>query len=187
MHVCTHRPHLFRPHLLVSREMFKKYSDETDVDSYVQRAKNFYYIIKASFGGSGKHFGVGTTAKPKLNLQEVDNVILAAHERLKRVLIENLDCKDLIERYDREHTLFYLDPPYRVASSKTYHSYFKDEDYIHLNEVLKGIKGRFIMSLNDDLFIRELFKGFRFEEVETTYSIMKSGSSKVRELLIMNF
>jgi DNA adenine methylase len=175
---------------LVSREMFKKYIDdsgEDDVKSYVKRAKNFYYIIKASFGGSGKHFGVMTTSKPKLNLQEVDHIIFSAHDRLKRVIIENLDCKDLIERHDREFTLFYLDPPYRTASSKSYHSYFKDEDYIRLNEVLRGINGLFIMSLNDDKFIRELFKGFRFEEVETRYSIMAKGSSKVKELLIMNY
>lgn len=174
---------------LVSREMFKKYKtdDNEDIKSYVKKAKRFYYIIKASFGGSGNHFGVGTTTKPKLNLQEVDQIILSAHERLKRVIIENLDYKDLIERYDRDYTLFYLDPPYRTASSKTYYSYFKDEDYIRLNEVLRGIKGRFILSLNDEIFTRELFKGFNIERVKTTYSIMKNAAKKVNELLIMNF
>lgn len=104
---------------LVSREYFSKLKrEEPNPDcSNVLRAKRFFYLIKASFGGQGGNFGVTPSAKPKLNLVEVDTVIQKAHDRLKRVTIEQLDFEPLITRYDRDYTLFYLDPPYRTPSS----------------------------------------------------------------------
>ncbi len=51
--------------------------------------------------------------------------------------------------------------------------------------LLKGISGRFILSINDTPEIRTLFAGFDIEEVETGYSI--SGKPQgVKELLIGN-
>ena len=54
---------------------------------------------------------------------------------------------------------------------------------------LAGIKGRFLMSINDVPEIRETFGGFRIEAVTTTYSIAakRTGRSKAGELLIANF
>ncbi len=174
---------------LVSRELFNKYKKELQEEELtpVQRAKRFYYILKASFGGQGTTFGYSTTSKPKLNLMEFEKIVMEAHQRLKRVIIENLDYKEIIKRYDREHTLFYLDPPYRMPSSKAYVQYFTDEDYIALKEVLSKIKGKFILSLNDDPFLRKLFRHFKIEEVCTQYSISKATVKKVRELIIRNF
>ena len=53
---------------------------------------------------------------------------------------------------------------------------------------LRGLKGRFILSLNDVPGVRETFAGFRFQEVKTTYSIASTGASPERaELLISNW
>lgn len=51
------------------------------------------------------------------------------------------------------------------------------------------IKSRFILSLNDVPEVREIFAGFRIEEVRTTYSISSRRNDGVgarAELLISN-
>ena len=53
--------------------------------------------------------------------------------------------------------------------------------------ILKDIKGKFILSLNDHPAVRDIFKDFYIKEVETTYSIaVKTSASKVGELIISN-
>lgn len=57
-----------------------------------------------------------------------------------------------------------------------------------LAAVLAGIKGRFILSLNDVQAVRETFAGFGITEVKTTYTIASKGQQPDRaELLIANF
>lgn len=65
--------------------------------------------------------------------------------RLSQVMIECLDFRDLIPRYDREHTLFFLDPPY--LKFKSYEHNFVERDFYDLAEVLSDIKGRFLMTI----------------------------------------
>ncbi len=111
------------------------------------------------------------------------------HWRLARVCIENEPYKSVIGRYDRPHTFFYLDPPY--YGMKVYRFNFEQGDFGGLAEVLGGIKGKFLMSLNDHKEVRRIFRGFRIQTVPTKYSSMnarhKGRSTQRRELLIRNY
>jgi len=49
---------------------------------------------------------------PRLNLTTIEETLLDAHWRLEKVNVECLDALDCIRRYDRQHTLFFIDPPY---------------------------------------------------------------------------
>ncbi len=51
--------------------------------------------------------------------------------------------------------------------------------------LLRGIKGRFILSLNDTPEVRATFTGFTFEEVETRYSVNAKATRRARDVLIM--
>lgn len=61
---------------------------------------------------------------------------------------------------------------------------FTKDDHERLKAVLSGIKGRFILSYNDDEYIRELYKDFEIIPVERQNNLSK-GSYK--ELIIKNF
>lgn len=64
-----------------------------------------------------------------------------------------------------------------------------EKDFYDLAEVLAGIKGRFMMTINDTPEIREIFKRFWIEEVELKYSMSKKEGSRSQvrtELLIGN-
>lgn len=54
-------------------------------------------------------------------------------------------------------------------------------------EVLAGIKGRFLMTINDTPEVRDIFKRFWIDEVELKYSMSKKEGSRSQirtELLI---
>jgi DNA adenine methylase len=54
---------------------------------------------------------------------------------------------------------------------------------------LAGIKGKFLLSINDHPVVREWYKPFYIEEVETRYTLCRqqSGRQPVKELFITNY
>lgn len=177
---------------LVSRDEWNRLNHvapETLTD--IQRAAQFYYLQKMSFGGkvTGRVFGTATKSPPRLNLvpQRMEEDLSAAHLRLARVMVENLDYADCIKRYDRPHTFFYIDPPYYNCENDYGKGMFDKSDFENLADILGNLQGRFLLSINDMPQIRELFKGFKIEEADTTYSTGSSGPKKVTELLVRNF
>ena len=57
-----------------------------------------------------------------------------------------------------------------------------------LKAVLSSIKGRFILSYNDDAYVRELYKGYNIEEISRNNSLAgKTKTSEFKELIIRNY
>ena len=76
--------------------------------------------------------------------------------RLDGVVIENKDFENHIKVYDREKALFCCDPPYH-KTKRHYSVKFAEADHERLCTLLHEIKGRFILSYNDDDYIRTLY------------------------------
>lgn len=174
---------------LTSRQMYKWLQatpEETLTD--VQRAARFYYLQKNAFGGrvSGRNFGTATTSAPRLNLLRLEEDISQAHLRLAHTYIEHLEWAECITRYDREHTLFYCDPPY--WGTEGYGVDFGIEQYDRMAELGKSIKGKMIISVNDIPEMRKAFAGLHMDSVGITYTVGGTGKSgKVAELVIKNW
>ena len=109
------------------------------------------------------------------------------HERLTGVTIEQLGYADFIRRYDRPGMLFYLDPPYWGCEGDYGPGVFSAGDFTALAELLAGISGQFIMSINDTQAIRETFAPFKQHAVETTYTLSRGDTKRAGELIISNF
>ena len=155
----------------------------------LQRAARFLYLQRLAFGGkaAGKNFGVNPGGSSRFNLTKLVPMLEDVHERLSGVVIENLDYKDFIKRYDREGTLFYLDPPYYGSEGDYGRDLFNRDEFVQMADILSGIKGTFILSLNDRPEVRKIFKSYHQKAVSTTYTIsQKSAAKKVGELLISN-
>lgn len=165
---------------LVSREMFK-WAKLQNVDHLtdIQRAATFFYLQQLSFGGKveGRVFGTATTSPP-INLLRIEEALSAAHIRLARVYVECLPWQDCIRRYDRDHTLFFCDPPYWKLSG--YDVPFGIEQYEELAEMLSKIRGRFLLTINDHADMRKIFGRFKSTEIETTYLIGRHGKQTKR-------
>ncbi|CUH67954.1 Modification methylase DpnIIA [Thalassovita gelatinovora] len=154
----------------------------------LERAARFLYLQRTAFGGkvSGRNFGVSIDRSARFNLTTLEPMLEDLHSRLSGVVIECLDYAEFIRRYDSPGTLFYLDPPYWGSEDDYGKAMFAPEDFDRLAGQLAGIKGRFLMSINDVEPIRERFAGFHIEEVSTSYTIGKQAKSRGerRELLI---
>jgi DNA adenine methylase len=175
---------------LVSRDMFK-WLQATPLDTLtdVQRAARFYFLQKACFGGrvTGQTMGTATTGGPRLNLLRVEEDLSQAHVRLARTFIERLTWADCVGRYDRPHTLFYMDPPY--WGTEGYGVPFELSEYEAMAAALGRLKGRAIVSVNDVPEMRAAFKGYAMERLEIRYSVSggKGSRKTTGELVIRSW
>ena len=158
----------------------------------VQRAARFIYLQRLTFGGrpatlaTPGSIGFGPTHKPATGQTRLRRLIDGAAARLEQVQIECLDWAAFVRRYDRAHTLFYLDPPYWGHETDYGRGMFAQEDFVRMADMLGQLRGAFILSLNDRPEVRETFAGFRIETITTRYSANAKNSRPVDELLISN-
>ena len=163
-----------------------------DILTDVQRAARFAYLQTLMFGGKPATTGsrgtisTGPHHPAKLTVMRLERLVGAAHARLQGVHIERLDWQIFITRYDKPFTLFYIDPPYWGHEADYGKGIFARDDFARMAELLRGLKGRFILSLNDRPEVRETFAGFEFEEVTTRYSANAKSTRRAAELLISN-
>lgn len=176
--------------LLVARDEFDNFmASPPDTLTDIQRSTRFFYLMKTCFGAKlvGSTFGVAATGAPRLNLLRVEEDLSAAHLRLARVVIENRPYADILERLDKAETLFYLDPPYWDCEGVYGKGIFRRDDFTTLATLLEKVKGKFLMSLNDTPGVREVFANFKFESIQTRYSVSAGKNQQVGEVLIRNF
>lgn len=126
---------------------------------------------------------------PRLNLLRIEEDLSEAHLRLARVFIENKPYDQVIQRFDKPGTFFYVDPPYWDCEKDYGEGLFGKEDFGRLAGLLGAVKGKFILSLNDTPEVRATFESFQIETVKTRYSISGNakGKQEALEVLISNF
>jgi DNA adenine methylase len=173
---------------LVSRKWFSLFQSENpETLTDIQRAARTFFLQKNSFAGliRRRTYMHSVVAPRPFNPERIPELIENTHRRLERVQIECLPYEQILARFDRPQTLFYLDPPY--FGRALYKFNFAEADFKELAERLRGIRGKFVLSLNDVPEVRALFREFRFREIAFAYSAQQTPGKRYRELLITNF
>jgi DNA adenine methylase len=173
---------------LVSRKWFdllKAIDPATLTD--IQRAARYLYLLKNCFASlvRNPNYHRNVVQPPGFNLERLPELIENAHKRLERVQIECDSYDEILTRFDRPTTLFYLDPPY--FGRKLYRYNFTTADFEKLAELLGKLRGKFVLSLNDVPEVRALFRRFYIRQVELHYTSQKHAGRRYREVLITNF
>ena len=175
---------------VTSRAGFEKLlALEPDSLTDLQRSARFLYLQRLAFGGkvAGRNFGIDPASPARFDVTKLGPMIEAVHERLAGVVIERLDWSRFIARYDRPGTLFYLDPPYFGCEGDYGRDLFDRGQFEKMADQLRGIRGRFILSLNDHPEVRRIFAGFNFREEQLTYTVGGAAKAKaVGEVVISN-
>lgn len=156
----------------------------------IEAAAFYFYQLTQSFGSKGDNFAMAAKSgrKPKNIYRDFKKI----SDRLKGVTIENMSFSKLIPLYDKEDAFFYIDPPY--VSTESYYKNtggFGIKEHEQLAELLSKVKGRFLLSYNDSVIVRELYKGFNIrttKEIKYTLGKNMHGKNKsVREVFITNY
>lgn len=141
---------------LYSREEFVRLRKTwKDIDDDIERAWAFWYVARMSFSGSfgnswsycltlGRRGMAATTSKFLSCVDNLDKM----HDRIRTVQIENDDVVKIINRYDTNETLFYLDPPYihSTRSAGKYAYEMTDDDHAKMLDAIRNIKGKCLLS-----------------------------------------
>lgn len=177
---------------LVSRERFEEYKikyKNNDYEDAIERAKIFYYLVRSCFAADMKNPVFGASKdRNRLRIDKIEDDIKSVYQRLQSVTIENKSFEDIFKIYDSPDTFFYLDSPYR--NTKQYATgKFTDEMFAKLAECCKNAKGKWLYTINNDEYIRGLFKDFNIIDHEVWYSVCKTdnGRADFKELIITNY
>ena len=149
-------------------------------DDPLERARRFYVRSHMTISGPTAQWNSGFRRQKKfsrgrngysrmkpaaLSFMETEHLYQIA-ERLRGVTIEEADALEVIQRYDNDRALFYVDPPYVAATRKrwadsAYRHEMTDEQHRKLAEVLHGCKGMVALSGYDGPLYQELFGDWR--------------------------
>jgi len=164
----------------------------------VQRAHRFYYLIMAGWGGELNYPRFQTSISDGGHgnrligaLRTLRERLAPIYERLRTVIIENLDWRDCIQRYDRPGTVMYVDPPYPDNGCNYAHNMRDWDEHKELAERLKTAQCRWILSSYDIPEIHALYKGYHIIPVQSSSGmrVKKDSTERVvnREVLVSNF
>lgn len=192
---------------LYSRGLFERYKAEgMEGLSDMERAFRYWYMLKCSFGGrmynakSRKKKREGPAKRqaytpsfgycrvkfkrPKLPCADA----ASWWERLQNVTLEEGSWQAVLARYDSSQAFFYLDPPYYGYESWYGDGFFGRAEYAEMAEMLRGIRGKFLLSMNDSPEVAKIFRGFHMEKIAVDYTLnVRSQHRKNGELLISNY
>ena len=155
--------------------------------------KLIHEIIQTCFGFSGKPVVASKGIyKPSNPFLKIGRSLDKWQDALKGVKIENKDYEAIVKKYDGVDTFFFLDPPYENTDKDFEYAQDTDFDFDRLAEVLRGIKGKFLMTINDSPNVRKWFKGFQQKawDVPTGWGTKGNAGRKHvtrKELLISNY
>jgi len=184
---------------LVSRAEFQRLAslDSTQL-SDVQRAHRFYYLIMAGWGGELKYPRFQTSISDGGHgnrligaLETLRERIKPVHDRLKTVIIENLDWRKCLERYDRPNTVMYIDPPYPDNGANYAYNMRDWEEHRELAGRLHKTQCKWILSSYDIPEVRAMYSKNYVVAVQMASGMKtkKNGNERVvnKEVLITNY
>lgn len=154
----------------------------------LERAARFYYILCTQF--AGKLLSGWAHGKRKKYWGPARIIKLPAiSKRLEGVTIECSDFRKVIQVWDDERTFFYLDPPYYETTG--YRAGFSEQDHRDLAEILKVLKGKWLLTYNNNELIRDLYTDFFITQMDVKLASQKIDGGGKRasftNLIIKNY
>lgn len=177
-----------------SRGLYEKWKREEPPKDDFEKAVRFFYVNRSGIakGNSDSSFSTDTgwrhsrehnTAR---TYRSACKVITDFSDRMKSVMIDNRDFREIFRVYDSPETLFYVDPPY-IGREKYYAGGFTESDHRDLAKILNDVKGKVILSYYDDPLLRELYDNWNRETFQAARQVVNGNNNKAEELLLMNF
>jgi len=180
--------------ILYSRKVREELQQSETPADPLDRAVRYWYLLNSSFCGDifGGFSGGGCKKKNEARafFNRLENVFKVA-QRLRNVIIENLDFRKLIPMFDSVDTFFWCDPPYFELDEDYYEHRFNVHDHVALARLLNGAKGKWLLIYNDCPEIRALYSDYNILRLRLQKEAGKPDKLGMRRkfnyILIMNY
>ncbi len=169
----------------LNREKFNRLKNQKTFSNKAERLYKNLYLSLNSFRGDRKNYVGEKEESYRTGELGKKYKTTKYKDRLQGVKISNKDYRKIINKYDSKNTFFYLDPPYSMAKDN---NDYKNNDVSvdELFDVLKNIKGKFLLSYDLNKDIKNKFKGFKIKKIKTQYETSGEKIDK-KEYLISNY
>ncbi len=90
-----------------------------------------------------------------------------------KINVYNLDALNLLAQVDTllpQNSLIYLDPPYYVKGKGLYRNFYNHEDHVQIRDALDHVQTKWIVSYDNCLEIKDIYKGYHQEDYDLNYS-----------------
>lgn len=116
---------------------------EKDVNSVL-----FLIRMNLYFGGMGNTY---PTRKEKASMAYISKTLDQFEDikaKVKRWKIENLDFREVVEKFDHPNAFFYFDPPYPGAD--WYDLNFDVDDFRDMADILSRMEGKYLLTIDPE-------------------------------------
>ena len=151
-------------------------------------------IIRHCYGYMGQKIvgKPGKSVKDKFNPYNKLKHIAEYKARMAHTSVHSEDYMKIIRGYDNKNAFFFFDPPYENSGGLGYanNGAFDFEEF---RNALAKMKGKWLVTINDSPYIRELFRGYHLAGVvikgnpRKTVKTLAVGEKDRPELLITNY
>mgnify|MGYP002412184968 CR=1 FL=1 len=184
-----------------SRELYEKWKSEELPRDPLEKAVRFFYLNRSAISKgnaeevpkTGWRHSTTSSQNPAMGYVNACEKMRLFAKRMQGVMIERMDFRTLIEKYDSPEALFYVDPPY-INREKFYLLTEQDKQdplklHKDLAKILNNVKGKVIISYYPDTLINELYKGWNIEKHGAFKQAVggQNVGGQAEELLIMNY
>ena len=169
---------------------YKPTVDPVDIPD-VRRAARYYYLVKCSFNNNPQ--GTFSKNSSDWNTELFIKDLAISRKHLENVVIENLDFRELVNKYyPRIDDLWYLDPPYMIATKrKDYYihtlDFYDHLDLLEICNIINSAGGMFMVSYDDDEKVHELYAEYNIEMIPVIYAGQTRKREYKNELVITNY
>ncbi len=186
---------------IVSRRTFQDLANQPlDQLSDIQRAHRFYYLIMAAWGAElgSPRFQTSISDGGHGNrligaLKTLRERIMPVYQRLQTVIIEDLDWRECIARYDRSYeerrVVMYLDPPYPNNNCNYQLNMRQPKEHEEMARILRSLGSRFLLTSYNLPEIRAIYDGFHITEVDFAAGMPTGENQRSRnsEIIVTNY
>jgi DNA adenine methylase len=154
-----------------------------EIEDDVERARRFFVKIQMSFSGKADGFSYSKLSNHASTYFNRIANLGRFHERIKNVIIENLDFEDVIKRYDSPETFFFCDPPYIGNSVRTPHLSLEMPlaDHERLVNALLRVKGKvLLLNYRHPIYDKLAEHGWHFQTLNVFMAITKTTEKENR-------
>lgn len=158
----------------------KIYLASKDEYSILEKGFATFFLNRTNRSGiltAGPIGGFKQNGNYKIDCRFNKKALIALIEKIydyrERIYIYYMDGKDFILKLDKKfnNIFFNLDPPYVVKGAELYKNSFTESDHIKLEEAIKKLKNKWIVTYDNTIFIENLYSKYQQEKFEISYTV----------------